>query len=131
MKERVAGANFTFTVTALIEGIWFGLALLLIPGVFYQLAFAAEIGLIESYLFRSIGIMALALAIGCWYARTGDKPEVKLMSLIMIIAKAGSTIVLIAMMAAAAALPIGYLNPIFTAFLAILNIRQYISVSSK
>ena len=129
--EKVAGAKFNFTVTALIEGIWFGLGMILIPGIYYQITFPTEATVLELYAFRVIGIMALALAIGCWYARTADIGEVKMMSLIMIIAKVGSTILLIGMMVGAGAQSIGYLNPILTALLAILNIRQYMSVASS
>lgn len=123
--EKVPGASVTFTITSLIEGVWFGLGTLLIPGVFLQMVFLTDGSSIELYFFRSIGVLCLALAAGCWYARTGNRGEVKMMSLIMSIAKVGTTVVLILMMIETAAQPIGYLNPVLTAFLALLNVRQY------
>ena len=123
--EKVPGASVTFTITSLIEGVWFGLGTLLIPGVFLQMVFLTDGSSIELYFFRSIGVLCLALAAGCWYARTGNRGEVKMMSLIMSIAKVGTTVVLILMMIETAAQPIGYLNPVLTAFLAVLNVRQY------
>ena len=123
--EKVPGASVTFTITSLIEAVWFGLRPLLIPGVFLQMVFLIDGSSIELYFFRSIGVLCLALAAGCWYARTGNRGEVKMMSLIMSIAKVGTTVVLILMMIETAAQPIGYLNPVLTAFLAVLNVRQY------
>ncbi len=122
--EKVKGSNMTFTVTALLEGIWFGLGGLLIPGVFLQMAFG-EASTLELYLLRSIGIITIALAIGCWYARTGDRAEVKLMSLIMSVAKVGSTIVLLFMMIGLGASALGYISPILTAIMAYLNVKLY------
>ena len=124
--EKVPGASATFTITALIEAIWFGLGGLLIPSVIMQMAFLTDGSSLELYFFRSIGVLCLALAAGCWYARTGSKGQVKMMSLIMSIAKVGTTVVLVFMMIETAAQPIGFLNPVLTAFLAVLNVRQFI-----
>lgn len=123
---EVSGAKFTFTVSAIIEGLYFGLGLLLYPAVLFNLVSSIEATATELYFLRLIAIMAIALGIGCMYARNGNYREVKLMSLLMLISKGGTTIILIIMlMAVATTQPLGWINPILTAILALLNARQY------
>lgn len=128
-SEEVPGARQTFTITALIEGIYFGLAFLLIPSTLANLASSLEATSTELFLFRTIGVMALALAIGCWLSRDGTIEQVKNMSIIMTVAKVGTTVVLIAMMINVTTFQaIGWINPILTGVLAVLNFRQYLAV---
>jgi len=124
---EVAGAKLTFTISAIIEGFYFGLAFLLFAGFFMNMLSAVEATPTELYFLRIVAVLALALGIGCWYARNGNQGEVRLMSLLMFIAKGGSTIILVAMMFAVETVqPIGWINPILTAIIALLNIRQYL-----
>ena len=125
---RASGARMTFTITALVEAIWFGLGSLLLPGLFIQWAFAVEAGTVELYFLRVIGVLCIALAAGCWYARDGKKELMKVMSVVMSIAKAGSTVILFMMMVAVSAQTIGFINPLLTAFLAFINIRLYLNL---
>ncbi len=122
--EQVQGANFTFTVTALIEGIWFGLGFVFLSGTIITLGFGVDGSPLELFLLRSVGMLAIALGLGCWVARSGDRSTVKMMSMVMVFAKVLSTIILIIMVFSVPVTPLFYINPIFTAFLAIINYRQ-------
>lgn len=128
-SKRSRSARQTLTISAVVEGIYFGLAFLLIPSVLANLVSTTAPTTEVLLLFRSIGVLAFALAVGCWYARAGTESEVKLMSLIMVVAKTGSTLILIAMMLSLENYQaIGWINPIITAFLASINLRLFMSV---
>lgn len=130
--EEVLGARQTFTITALIEGLYFGLGFMLIPSVLVNLISTVEATTIELFHLRSIGVMALALAVGCWLSREGTGEQVKTMSAIMSIAKIGTTVVIIAMMLSVDTfLALGWITPVLTGFLAIINFRQYLSVRKE
>lgn len=122
--EQVQGANLTFTITAIIEGIWFGLGFVYLSGMIITLGFGVDGSPLELALLRSVGMLAIALGIGCWVARSGDRSTVKMMSLVMVLAKVLSTIILIIMVFTVPVTPLFYINPIFTAFLAVINYRQ-------
>ena len=129
---KLLGAKQTFTITALIEGIYFGLAFLFIPSTLANLVSTLEATPTELFLFRSLGVMAIALAVGCWLSREGSDEQVKTMSIIMSVAKIGTTLVLIAMMINLTTFQtVGWINPILTGFLAVINFRQYLAVKKE
>lgn len=62
-------------------------------------------------------------------SRVGTKEQVKTISIIMTVAKVGTTVVLIAMMVNVTTFQaIGWINPVLTGVLAALNLRQYPAV---
>ena len=122
--NNIPRANFTFTVTALIEGLYFGLGMIFMPVFFLELSYLAEPSILEINMFRTIGVLALALAIGCLFSRNGDASTVRQMSLVMAMAKTGSTIILIIWIISTQPQPIFYINPVLTAFMAAINIHQ-------
>ena len=130
--EEVLGARQTLTITALVEGIYFGLGFLLIPSILINLISTLEATPLEVFHLRSIGAMALALGVGCWLSRDGSKDQVKIMSAIMSIAKIGTTIVIIAMLVSVDTFLItGWTTPIITGFLAVINFRQFLAVKKE
>lgn len=125
-NDIVKGAKLTFTISAIIEGIYFGLIPLLYPKIYFQFATFESTGVIELPFIRLVSMLALALGFGCWYARTGSPSVVKLMSRIMVLAKGGSTIIIISMFVTTEGFKVLYwINPILTLILVILNVRQY------
>jgi hypothetical protein len=124
-ERNTPRANFTFSVTALIEGLYFGFGMIFLPVFFLELSYLTEPGILEINMFRTIGVLALALAIGCLVARNGDASAVRQMSLVMAMAKTGSTIILIIWIAGTQPQPIFYINPVLTAFLAAINIHLF------
>ncbi len=125
-NDIVKGAKFSFTLSAIIEGIYFGLIPLLYPAIYFQLVTFEPMGVIELPLIRLASILTLALGLGCWYARAGNPSVVKIMSRIMVLAKGGSTIILIIMIVTLEGFKAFFwINPILTFILVILNVRQY------
>ncbi len=118
-------------MSAAIESIWFGLGLILLPRLFYDLAFMVEPTIVEIYAFRLIGVMALAIGLGCWHARKGDRAIAKLMSRIMFVAKGGSTICLVGLMIGTSTTFIFLINPILTAFLFYINARLLMELMKR
>lgn len=127
--DKFKDARQVLTLTAVVEGIYFGLAFLLIPSVLANLVSTTPPTSEEIFLFRTIGVLAIALTAGCWYARSGSKGEAKLMSMVMAVAKTGTTLILIVMMLSLENYQaIGWINPLITAFLAFINAQLYLSI---
>lgn len=118
---EVRGAKVTFTVSAIIEGLAFGIFPLLFPATVYQWFSTVEPIPMELNWLRMVGMIALALGIGCWYARGGDRPLVRLMSGVMTIAKAGATVLFVIWLLNGTMGAINWVNAGLAAILALMN----------
>lgn len=125
-EGKLSDPKTVFTITALIEGIYFGLGMLFLAPFLLDLLSTAEVTGLEIYFVRLVGIFAITFTVGCLYARRGDKKIVRLMSTLMFIVKAGATVLLIVKMISIPTLTmIGWINPILTAFLFYINFQLY------
>ncbi|MFW5873757.1 MAG: hypothetical protein ACOCVD_03670 [Bacillota bacterium] len=130
-EGKLSDPKTVFTITALIEGIYFGLGMLFLAPFLLGLLSTAEITALEIYFVRLVGVFAIAFTVGCLRARRGDEKIVRLMSLIMSTVKAGATLLLtIKMLSVPTLTIIGWINPILTVFLFYINFQLYRQTSN-
>jgi len=123
---KVHGAPLTFTVSAIIEGVYFGLGLLFMPRPLYLIFMTTDISLPELAWVRIIGGIALGLGLGAWWARNADRAAVRLMSGILFVAKGLTALVMLAYLLNGVLPVMFWINFALVALVSIMNARQYV-----
>ncbi|MFZ5814512.1 MAG: hypothetical protein ACOY93_04340 [Bacillota bacterium] len=126
-SKEVRGARLTMTVSALIELPYFGLLALLGPASLFEWLFRVPPAPMEVVWIHAAGAVSLALGVGCWYARGGGAPVIRLMSLVMTVAKSLAAAVFLVYLISGMLAPMHWVNFGLVTFLAGLNGWQFIA----